>query len=42
MEKSLAEASRDLSELIEAAERGENVIITRRGKPVVKIVRLKQ
>jgi antitoxin (DNA-binding transcriptional repressor) of toxin-antitoxin stability system len=42
MEKSVGEASRNVSKLIEAAERGENVIITRRGKPVVKIVRFQQ
>ncbi|MGI9073436.1 MAG: type II toxin-antitoxin system Phd/YefM family antitoxin [Bryobacteraceae bacterium] len=42
MEKSVGEASRNVSKLIEAAEGGENVIITRRGKPVFKIVRIQQ
>jgi prevent-host-death family protein len=41
MEKGVAEASRDLSKLIEAAERGENVVITRRRKHIVQIVRIK-
>lgn len=40
MEKTVGEASRNVSKLIEAAERGEPVIITRRGKPVVEIVRI--
>ncbi len=40
MEKTIGEASRNVSRLIEAAERGEQVIITRRGKPVVEIVRI--
>ncbi|MBK6974812.1 MAG: type II toxin-antitoxin system prevent-host-death family antitoxin [Sterolibacteriaceae bacterium] len=35
-----AEANQHLSRYIEAVERGEEVIITRRGKPVAKIVRV--
>jgi len=34
----LKEARRRLSELVDAAERGESVIITRRGKEVAKLV----
>ncbi|MBK7237807.1 MAG: type II toxin-antitoxin system prevent-host-death family antitoxin [Sterolibacteriaceae bacterium] len=37
---SLREANQHLSRYIEAVERGEEVIITRRGKPVAKIVRV--
>jgi len=40
METTVGEASRNVSKLIEAAERGERVVITRRGKPVVKLVRI--
>ena len=35
---SLREANQRLSRYIEAVERGEEVIITRRGKPVARIV----
>ena len=38
MEKTVGEASRNISKLIEAAERGEPVVITRHGEPVVEIV----
>lgn len=38
METSVGEASRNISKLIAAAERGETVLITRRGKPVAEIV----
>jgi prevent-host-death family protein len=37
---SLREANQHLSRYIEAVERGEEVVITRRGKPVAKIVRV--
>lgn len=37
---SIGEASRNVSKLIEAAERGETVVITRRGKPVVRMQRI--
>ncbi len=40
MQKTVGEASRNVSKLIEAAERGEPVVITRRGKPIVEIVRI--
>ena len=40
MEITIGEASRNVSKLIEAAERGEQVVITRRGKPVVKMIRV--
>ena len=33
------EAARTLSQLVEAAEAGEQVILTRAGQPVVEIVR---
>ncbi len=36
----MGEASRNISKLIKAAERGEPVVITRHGKPIVKIVRV--
>lgn len=35
---SLREANQRLSQYIEAVERGEEVVITRRGKPIAKIV----
>ena len=35
------EAKSKLSELVEKAEAGQEVIITRRGRPVVKLVRAK-
>lgn len=40
MEITIGEASRNVSKLVEAAERGERVVITRRGKPVVKMIRV--
>ena len=36
------EAKSRLSELVEKAEAGQEVIITRRGRPVVKLVRAKR
>jgi prevent-host-death family protein len=39
---SLADAKAHLSELVARAERGEDVCITRRGKPVVKLTRVEQ
>jgi len=42
MEKiGIYEAKSRLSELVEKAEAGQEVVITRRGKPVVKLVRAK-
>lgn len=41
MESTIGEASRNISKLIEVAERGEKVVITRHGKPVVEIVKVK-
>lgn len=40
MEKqvSIAEAKDHFSEIVQAAERGEVVVVTRRGKPVVRVV----
>lgn len=38
----LADAKAQLSELVERASRGETVRITRRGKPVARIVGIKQ
>ncbi len=35
------EAKSKLSELVEKAEAGQEVVITRRGRPVVKLVRAK-
>lgn len=37
---SLREANQHLSQYIAAVERGEEVIITRRGKPVAKLVKV--
>ncbi len=37
MEVSIAEAKNRLPELIRAVESGEQVVITRRGKPVVQL-----
>jgi prevent-host-death family protein len=37
---SLAEAKARLSELTERAAAGESVVITKRGKPIVRILRL--
>jgi prevent-host-death family protein len=39
---SLADAKAHLSELVARAERGEDVCITRRGKPVVKLTRVEK
>ena len=36
-EVSLAEAKAHLSELLDRVERGEEVVITRRGKPVARV-----
>lgn len=36
------EAKSRLSELVEKAESGQEVVITRRGRPVVKLVRAKR
>ena len=41
MESTIGEASRNISKLIEVAERGERVVITRHGKPVVELVKVK-
>ncbi|MEI9963676.1 MAG: type II toxin-antitoxin system prevent-host-death family antitoxin [Caulobacteraceae bacterium] len=38
MEIGVFEAKNRFSELLEAAERGEEVVVTRRGKPVARIV----
>jgi prevent-host-death family protein len=38
MQISITEAKTKLSALIAAAERGEEIILTRRGKPVARIV----
>ena len=38
MEVALREAKSKLSELVQSAERGEKVVITRHGKPVAEIV----
>jgi antitoxin (DNA-binding transcriptional repressor) of toxin-antitoxin stability system len=37
MDVTITEAKERLTELIEAVERGENVVITREGKPVAQI-----
>ena len=37
---SLREANQHLSRYIEAAEKGDEIIITRRGKPVARLVRV--
>jgi prevent-host-death family protein len=39
---SLADAKAQLSELVERAMRGEDVTITRRGKPVARIVGIRR
>ena len=38
----ITEAKRDLSRLIKLVEAGEEVILTRRGEPIVKIVAFKR
>jgi len=38
MQMNIAEAKAKLSELIAAAERGEDVVIAREGKPIVRLV----
>jgi prevent-host-death family protein len=38
----ITEAKRDLSRLLKLVEGGEEVIITRRGEPIVKIVAFKR
>jgi antitoxin (DNA-binding transcriptional repressor) of toxin-antitoxin stability system len=40
MQIDLAEAATKLSELILAAERGEEVVLARDGQPIAKIMRL--
>lgn len=40
MEVSVFDARNRFSELIEAAERGEEVIVTKRGRPVVRLTRV--
>jgi prevent-host-death family protein len=42
MELSIAQAKNKLTQLINAVEQGEEVTISRRGEPVVKIVRVKR
>ena len=37
---SLREANQHLSRYIEAVERGEEIVITRRGRPIAKIVKV--
>ncbi len=37
-ELGVLEAKNRLSELLDAVERGENIVITRRGRPVAKLV----
>jgi prevent-host-death family protein len=37
MDVSIAEAKNQLSELVRAVERGEEVVITRHGKPVARL-----
>ena len=39
---SLREANQHFSRYIEAVERGEEIIITRRGRPVAKIVKVRR
>jgi prevent-host-death family protein len=41
-EVSVAEAKAHLSELLDRVERGEEVVITRRGKPVAKVSGVKR
>lgn len=41
MQMNIAEAKAKLSELIAAAERGEEVVIARGGKPIVRLVSAK-
>jgi prevent-host-death family protein len=38
----LADAKARLSELVDRAESGEDICITRRGKPVVRLTRIEQ
>ena len=38
----ITEAKRDLSRLLKLVEEGEEVIITRRGQPIAKIVAFKR
>lgn len=42
MDVSIAEAKNRLPELIRAAEQGEQIVITRHGKPVAQITKLSQ
>ena len=41
MEVGLREAKARLSELVDAAHRGERVVITKRGEPAVELVRFR-
>lgn len=41
-EVSVAEAKAHLSELLDRVERGEEIVITRRGKPVAKVSGLRR
>jgi prevent-host-death family protein len=40
MQFNILEAKNQLSRLVEAAQRGEDVVIANRGKPVVRLVRI--
>ena len=40
MKKTITQATREFSKLVRAVEHGEAVVITRRGKPVAKMVRI--
>ena len=42
MELALSEAKARLSELVAAAHRGERVVITKHGEPVVELVRVER
>lgn len=39
---SLSEANQHFARYIEAVERGEEIVITRRGRPIAKIVRVRR
>jgi len=41
MDVSVSEAKSRLTQLVRRAERGEEVVLTRRGKPAVKLVRIR-
>ena len=40
MQFNILEAKNQLSKLVEAAQRGEDVVIANRGKPVVRLVKV--